>query len=78
MTDTIENSISYLVEGEGHRRLTIMLHPMVESYIKQGWIKSILRAWQRKYDVKIHVESNSSLELLEYHLYNKLGEELAV
>tara|TARA_B110000503_G_scaffold70996_1_gene110281 strand:+ start:161 stop:1711 length:1551 start_codon:yes stop_codon:yes gene_type:complete len=78
VTDTIENSISYLVEGEGHRRLTIMLHPMVESYIKQGWLKSILKGWQKKYQIKIHVESNSSLELLEYHLYNQLGEELSV
>jgi hypothetical protein len=51
---------------------------MLESYIKQGWFKSILKGWQKKYQVKIHVESNSSLELLEYHLYNQLGEELSV
>jgi ribonuclease G len=78
ITDTIENSISHLAEGEGHRRLTVMLHPIVESYLKRGWLKSILRGWQRKYGVKIHVESNSSLELLEYHFYNQLGEELAI
>ena len=77
ITDTIENSIRHLAEGEGYRKLTIMLHPIVESYLKRGWLKSILKGWQRKYRIKIHVESNSSLELLEHHFYNELGEELA-
>jgi ribonuclease G len=76
ITDAIENSIGYLAESEGHRKLTIMLHPMVESYIKDGWWNSLLKQWQKKFNVKLHVESNSSIELLEYHLYNQLGEEL--
>ena len=76
ITDAIENSIGYLAESEGHRKLTIMLHPMVESYIKDGWWNSLLKQWQKKFNVKLNVESNSSIELLEYHLYNQLGEEL--
>jgi ribonuclease G len=76
VTDTIENSIRYLAEGEGRRNLTLMIHPMMEAYIKRGLWNNTLKTWRKKYSIKLHVESNSSMELLEYHLYNQLGEEL--
>jgi ribonuclease G len=76
VTDTIENSLNYLTAGEGHKRLTLMVHPMVEAYLVRGWFKSIIKNWRKKYKADIHIESNSSMELLEYHIYNKLGEEL--
>ena len=44
-----------------------MMHPIIEAYIKQGWFNSILRQWQRTHGIKIHVESNSSMEILEFH-----------
>jgi hypothetical protein len=49
---------------------------MVESYIVRGWFKSILRGWRKQFGTSIKVESNSSMELLEYKLFNQLGEEL--
>jgi ribonuclease G len=53
-----------------------MVHPMVESYILRGWWNSMLRGWKKKYKTSIRVESNSSMELMEYKLFNQLGEEL--
>ena len=76
ITDTIESAIHQAVEKAAHKRLTIMMHPIIEAYIKQGWFNSILRQWQRTHGIKIHVESNSSMEILEFHLYNAEGEEL--
>ena len=58
------------------RNLTLMVHPMVESYILRGWWNSMLRGWKKKYKTSIRVESNSSMELMEYKLFNQLGEEL--
>lgn len=78
ITDTIENSLSYLTSGEGHKRLTLMVHPIVEAYLIRGFFKSILKGWRKKFQADIRIESNSSVELLEYHVYNKLGEELIV
>ena len=56
--------------------MTVMMHPIIEAYIKQGWFNSILRQWQRTHGIKIHVESNSSMEILEFHLYHAEGVEL--
>jgi hypothetical protein len=36
----------------------------------------MLRGWKKKYKTSIRVESNSSMELMEYKLFNQLGEEL--
>jgi ribonuclease G len=76
ITDLIESSIGYLTSAEGQRNLTLMVHPMVESYVVRGWFKSILRGWRKQIGTSIKVESNSSMELLEYKLFNQLGEEL--
>lgn len=75
-TDTVESSIRKVSESKLHQRITIMLHPIIEAYIKQGWWNSILKKWQRTHGMKIHVESNSSMEMLEFHLYSESGEEL--
>lgn len=76
ITDTIESTIHQAVEKGKHKRLTVMLHPIIEAYIKQGWWNSIHRQWQRSLGIKLHVESNSSMEILEFHLYNEDGVEL--
>jgi ribonuclease G len=76
ITDTIENSLNYLSTAEGHRRLTLVVHPIVEAYLKTGWWKSQIRKWRKQFEISLILESNSSMELLEYHLYNQLGEEL--
>jgi hypothetical protein len=55
-----------------------MVHPIVEAYLIRGFFKSILKGWRKKFQADIRIESNSSVELLEYHVYNKLGEELIV
>ena len=77
-TDSIEAGIRGVTEGKPMKRITIMLHPIIEAYVKQGWWNSILKNWQRNYGIKIHLESNSSMEILEFHLYNDEGVELDI
>ena len=78
ITDKIESSLQYLSEGEGRKRLTLMLHPILEAYITQGWWRSIRRTWEKKFGMKLAIESNSSMEILEFHVYNALGEEVTL
>jgi hypothetical protein len=72
------NAGSSVSEGEGRKRLTLMLHPILEAYITQGWWRSIRRAWEKKFGMKLAIESNSSMEILEFHVYNALGEEVTL
>ena len=78
ITDTIESAIHQAIEKEAHKRLTVMMHPIIEAYIKQGWFNSILRQWQRTHGIKIHVESNSSMEILEFHSLQRRGRRVGV
>ena len=76
ITERIESALKYLAEGENRKRMTLMVHPMLEAYLNQGWWKSIRRAWQKSMEIKLVIESNSNLEILEYHIHNSLGEEI--
>ena len=76
ITERIESALKYLAEGENRKRMTLMVHPMLEAYLTQGWFKSIRRQWQKTLDIKLGIESNSNLEILEYHIHNALGEEI--
>ena len=76
ITERIMSALKYLVEGENRTRMTLMVHPMLEAYLTQGWWKSIRRTWQKELGIKLAIESNSNLEILEYHIHNALGEEI--
>jgi ribonuclease G len=76
ITERIESALKYLAEGENRKRMTLMVHPMLEAYLTKGWFKSIRRQWQKTLDIKLDIESNSNLEILEYHIHNALGEEI--
>ncbi|MDA1335584.1 MAG: Rne/Rng family ribonuclease [Bacteroidetes bacterium] len=78
ITDSIESAIHQITSKGSHQRLTVMLHPIIEAYVKQGWWNNLHRQWQRNYGIKLHIESNSSMELLESHFYNNDGEEIEV
>ena len=87
ITDTIKSSLKYFVKGEGHNKLTILLHPILEAYLIQGeplkllkgWFgSSVRRQWEKELGISIELESNSSMEILEFHIYTDKGVELAV
>jgi ribonuclease G len=86
VTDTIKSSIKYLTKGEGHKKLTLLLHPILEAYLikgeafraLKGWFGSSVRTeWEKEFGIELDLESNSSMEILEYHIYTELGEELS-
>lgn len=77
-TDEIENGIRFLSEEGAHKKIKLVVHPMVEAYITKGWFNSIVKKWKTKYKMKIEVEASSSCEFLEYHFFDIEGEEIAV
>jgi len=75
LTDEIENNISYLINEQNERNLTLTVHPFVYAFIKRGMFDLQFK-WQKKYHTKIRVESQNANHLLEYHFYNKQGDEI--
>jgi len=78
ITDEIENNIRYLVQEQNEKQVTLEVHPFLHAYLSKGVLTSIRSKWQRKYGKKIILNKNSNFHYLEYHMYDKNGEELKI
>ena len=74
-TETLESKIETLTESVGLKRFRLHVHPYVAAYIKKGII-SLYRKWQMKYGMGIRVIPDQRLAYLEYHFYDKDGNEV--
>lgn len=77
-TDELESAVRFLSEEGTHKELSLIVHPMAEAYLNKGLFSNITKKWSKKYRVKLKVEASSSSEFLEYHFYDKNGEEIAI
>jgi ribonuclease G len=75
-TEEIENNIRFLSEEGTHKQLRLAVHPMVEAYLNRGFFSNITKTWSKKYKLKLRVEPSTSAALLEYHIFDKDGEEV--
>ncbi|MCD8540034.1 MAG: ribonuclease E/G, partial [Leadbetterella sp.] len=74
VTDQIENHLEHLLLKQNEARVTIMVHPFVYAYYKEGLISRQIR-WYFKYKKWINLVKDSTLGLMEYHFLDKNGEE---
>ena len=74
-TETLESKIETLVKTIGVKRFKLHVHPYIDAYIKKGII-SLYRKWQMRYGFGIRVVPDQKLAYLEYHFYDKKGNEV--
>lgn len=74
VTDQIENHLEHLLLKQNEARVTIMVHPFVYAYYKEGVISRQIR-WFFKYKKWVNLVKDSTLGLMEYHFLDKNGEE---
>ena len=77
-TEEFENSVRFLSEEGTHKEIRLVVHPMVEAYLNRGFFSNITKTWSKKYKLKLRVEHSSSSALLEYHIFDKEGEEVSL
>ena len=75
LTDDIDNNISYLVREQNEKDLQLFVHPFVHAYLTKGFFNQ-RRKWSRQFGRKIEIEPQSSYHFLEYHFFNKQGDEI--
>ncbi len=73
--DEIENNIRYLLNDQNERFLKVGLHPYLYAYATKG-LFSLRLKWFFKYKKWIKIQSMASYQLLEYHFFNKSGDEI--
>jgi ribonuclease G len=77
LPDRIEGALQAAAD-RGLGQVTLLIHPMVEAYITKGFWNNQLKRWKKALGMKIVVDGNSSMELLEYHVYDAEGEEITL
>ncbi len=73
--DQIENNIRYLFKDQNEPYLQLALHPYIYAYLVNG-LPSIRMKWYFTFKRWIRLKPMPSYHLLEYHFYNKAGDEI--
>jgi ribonuclease G len=77
LIDDLENHIRFLIQEQNEASLQLCVHPIVYSYLKKG-IMSYRTRWFMNYRKWIKMSQNPAYHFLEYHFFNKKGDEIKV
>lgn len=75
--DDIENNIKYILHEQNEKNLRLFVHPYIYAFLKKG-IYNMQVKWFFKYKKWIAIEQMTSYNLLEYHFFDKNGEEIKI
>ncbi|PID95098.1 MAG: ribonuclease E/G [Bacteroidetes bacterium] len=77
LVDEIENNLRYLIQEQNERYLKVDVHPYIYAFITKG-IFSTRFKWSMHYRAAIKVVANASYHVMEYHFFNKEGDEIKI
>ncbi len=72
----IENDIKYLTQEQNEKKLTLITHPFIHSYITKGLFSSQRKRWEKTFNVSLRAVSSPDNGMLEYSFLNSEGEEI--
>ena len=74
-TDELERSLAFIVDKIKTRKLVLNVHPFVAAYLKKGLLP-VYKRWNLKYRIMLRVQPAVSYHMLEYHFYDRYGNEI--
>ena len=74
-TDTLHETIDYLVNHLNSRGFIMYVHPYVDAFLKKGFI-SLYRRWQMEYGFKFRILPDQSLAYLQYKVFDSDRNEI--
>jgi ribonuclease G len=74
-TDELERGLSFIVDKIKTRKLILNVHPFVAAYLKKG-LFTIYHRWNLKYRISLKIQAVTSYHMLEYHFYDRHGNEI--
>ncbi len=79
LIDDIKNNARYILTEQNEKAITIRVHPYLAAYLTKGFLFSSIRhKWQREMKRSIAIEAVSSYHIMEFHFFNKAGEEIKI
>ncbi len=76
-TEEIETNLNFLLTDRKEAKLTLLVHPYIEAYFKQGFLSKRWK-WFMKYKKWVDVRGVSSNHLLQYSFLDKNNNEIAL
>ena len=73
--DEIENNIRFLIQEQNEKFIEVRVHPFIYAYLTKG-IFNYKWKWYKDFHRWIHLKEVASYHFLEYHLFNKEGDEI--
>lgn len=73
--DEVENNIRYLLQEQNEKYLTIRFHPYIYAFLTKGLFSKRF-TWYFRYGKWIRLKAMVSYHFLEYHFFNKKGDEI--
>ncbi|MDP5122128.1 MAG: Rne/Rng family ribonuclease [Spirosomaceae bacterium] len=75
VTDLVENNLEYILNKQNERGISIIVHPFVYSYYREGIITRQMK-WFAQYKTWVKLIKDSSIGITEFHFLNKDGDEI--
>ncbi|WP_166332902.1 Rne/Rng family ribonuclease [Sphingobacterium chungjuense] len=75
LLDDIESNLSFILQEQNEKSISLFVHPYIDAYIKKGWISRRVK-WLLKYGKWIKVKPVASYYLTEFHFFNAKEEEI--
>lgn len=75
--EEIENNLNFLLADRREKKVTLLVHPYLEAYFKNGFLFSRQFKWLLKYKKWVPVRGVTANNLLQYTFLNEKNEEIA-
>ena len=77
-TEVIRQQLINVMEKYKVKQISLRVHPFLEAFINKGLFKSLKKEWSKELGVKLIINSASSVNLLDFKIFDKNGDELIV
>lgn len=75
LMDDIESNLTYILQEQNEKNITLSVHPYIYAYITSGFISRRMK-WYFKFSRWIKVKAVTSYHLTEYHFFNAKDVEI--
>jgi ribonuclease G len=73
--EEIERELHKVLVNQNHSKITLVVHPFIESYLKQGFVSKNWK-WMMKYKKVISIKSDINCAITDFQLIDKNGGEI--
>jgi ribonuclease G len=76
ITDDIKRDLDFIMKSQRPKKLTIVVHPFVQAYIKKGWLSNMQVKWWREYKKWVNVRAENDMAITAYKFLNETDDEI--